>query len=328
MNKKFFSSLLVNKWKLVVIGFLFLIFLFYLGAFLLWRLYILPPSDFPLNKIITIEEGNTLNMVAENFADKKLISSTFWFETVGWLLRADKKVKAGEYFFDKPLTAVQLMKDITSDSCQPELIKITIPEGFDLRDIASLFKAKGIWQDEELYQITGQPATENSLEGFLFPDTYFVPLNITPDSMVKIMRENFNDKTTPEMREKSIVTMASLLEKEASSEKDRKLISGILWKRLKAGMPLQVDAVFPYIIGKYSLQLTLDDLKFDSPYNTYLYKGLPPGPIANPGLVSLEAALNPTDSLFWYYLSDKQGVIHYSKNYDEHLFQKAQYLTK
>lgn len=120
--------------------------------------------------------------------------------------------------------------------------------------------------------------------------------------------------------------MASLLEEEARTTETRKMVSGILWKRLSAGMPLQVDAVFPYIIGKNTFEITLKDLEFDSPYNTYKYKGLPPGPISNPGKDSILAAIYPTKSDYWFYLSDKNGLMHYAITFDEHKINKAKYL--
>ncbi|MFH1978926.1 MAG: endolytic transglycosylase MltG [Patescibacteria group bacterium] len=296
---------------------------------ILWLFYyftLSSPSDFPVNKVITIENGTPFKQVAADFEERNLVRSSFWFDTLGWFLMSREDTKAGEYFFEKPQSACALFKKITSGGMR-DFIKITIPEGFSLYDIAFFFENKGMWQAEELWEITGLPATENSLEGYLFPDTYYVPTNITPDSFVEMMKEAFEKKTIPEMREKDILTMASILEKEESNLEDKKLIAGILWKRIDAGMALQVDAVFPYIIGKNSYQLTLDDLKTDSPYNTYLYKGLPPGPIANPGLESLEAALNPTDSAYWYYLSDKNGQTYYSKTYEEHLRKKERYLN-
>ena len=322
-----------------------------------------PPDDFPLNKVLSIEKGKTLKEVAHDFETTGLIHSSFWFETIGWALGTEKNIKAGEYFFDKKLSALELMDVITNDSYRNKFATITIPEGYGIRDIAFLFENKGIWQAEELWEVTGLPAvdcrvelstcsryhkgfTENfpllssvpsyaSLEGFLFPDTYYIPLNIGPVALVTMMLENIEKKITPETREQitesghtfyEIITMASLLEKEAATKEDRKTISGILWKRLESGMPLQIDAVFPYIMGKYSLGLTLEDLKFDSPYNTYLYKGLPFGPITNPGMSAIESALSPEDSPYWYYLSDKEGNIYYSPTYEEHLTKKAKYI--
>ena len=324
--------------------------------------YLVPPEQFPVNKVITIETGFTLKEVAADFQEKKLIRSTFIFETIGWILNTEKRIKAGEYFFEKGLDAAELMRQISGNGSRNNLIKITIPEGFSLRDIGTVFEDMNMWQTEEFWGITGLPAmgcangcvpekidekiryefgllslrpSGVSLEGYLFPDTYYVPTDVSPESMVLIMLENFEKKITPELRQTisesdrsvfEILTMASILEKEARTEESRKLIAGILWKRLEAGMPLQVDAVFQYIIGKNTFQLALSDLKIDSPYNTYLYKGLPLGPIANPGIKTIEAAVYPTDSQYWYYLSDRQGILYYSVTYEEHLAKKAEHL--
>lgn len=273
--------------------------------------------NFPVNKVITIEPGQTFNEISQDFKNQNLIRSPLLFETMGRFFRKEKAVKAGEYFFEKKVGTLKLIKIITSNNYLNNLIRVTIPEGSTIKDIENIFKKLGF----ENFIIE-----DKNLEGYLFPDTYYVPKNISPKSLLQVMKDTFDKKTTPEMHEKEIVIMASLLEKEAATEEDRKLISGLLWKRLESGMLLQVDAIFPYIIGKNSFQLTLDDLKIDSPYNTYLYKGLPVGPIANPGLVSLDAALNPTESDYWYYLSDKESNIHYSVTYDEHLVKKERYL--
>ncbi|PIP73278.1 MAG: hypothetical protein COW88_02715 [Candidatus Lloydbacteria bacterium CG22_combo_CG10-13_8_21_14_all_47_15] len=148
------------------------------------------------------------------------------------------------------------------------------------------------------------------------------------------MKENFIEKistTAPAIKDfgesvHDVVVMASLLEKEARTMETREVIAGILWKRLKDGMPLQVDAVFPYINGKNTFQLSLEDLQVDHPYNTYTRKGLPPGPIANPGLDAIIAAINPEDTPYYFYLSDKEGMMHYARTFDGHLANKARYL--
>lgn len=320
------KKILFSVLALGVMGVIVLLFLF-------WE--ISAPSGFPLNQVITIEGGRTLKEVAVNFEERNLIRSSFWFETIGWVLKTEKKIKAGEYFFEKKLSAISLMRTIAGSGYSKKFIKITIPEGFNLRDVGMLFENRGIWQAEEIWEVAGFPAIKNSMEGFLFPDTYFVPLNITPGLMVQIMRDNFENKITGEIKEKikksgyslsETITIASLVEKEVADEKDRKLVAGILLKRLKSGMPLQIDAVFPYIIGKNSFQLTLEDLKTDSPYNTYLHAGLPVGPICNPGIESIEAVLNPTSSDYWYYLSDREGNTYYSVTYAEHLAKKEKYL--
>lgn len=197
-------------------------------------------------------------------------------------------------------------------------IRITIPEGYSSRDIAEKFVGFKNFNKDNFLKIA------DGKEGYLFPDTYFFTLLETEEEIIKKMEDNFKEKAGDVKPE--IIVMASILEKEALTPEDKKIVSGILWKRLETGMLLQVDAVFAYIIDKKSSDLTLDDLKIDSPYNTYLYKGLPPAPICNPGIESIEAALNPTSSSYWYYLSDKNLNIHFAKNFDEHKLNKAKYL--
>ena len=128
--------------------------------------------------------------------------------------------------------------------------------------------------------------------------------------------------------EKDIIIMASILEDEATSTEARRIVSGILWKRLALGMPLQVDSTFLYINGKNTYDLTLDDLKIDSPYNTYLYKGLPPGPIGNPGLEAITDAVNPTASKYLYFLSSRDGTVYYAKTFEKHQTNREKYLNK
>lgn len=199
---------------------------------------------------------------------------------------------------------------------EPIEVKITIPEGYTLKDISEKFKRFKNFNKENFLA--------SAKEGYLFPDTYFFDMSETEQEVIKKMEDNFEKKVGD--IEPGIVIMASLLEKEAITKQDKKIISGILWKRIKANMPLQVDACFKYICDKTSEELTLDDLKIDSPYNTYANKGLPPASICNPGLESIEAAKNPTSSSYWYYLSDKNSVIYYAKDFDEHKRNKEKYL--
>lgn len=215
----------------------------------------------------------------------------------------------------------------------PPQVKITIPEGYSVKDIAEKFVGFKNFNKDNFLKIAG------GKEGYLFPDTYFFTSLETEEEIIKKMESNFKEKAVPILTQGvnnrgssisseigSVIIMASILEKEALTLEDKKIVSGILWKRLETGMLLQVDAVFVYIMGKKSSDLTLDDLKIDSPYNTYLYKGLPLAPICNPGIESIEAALNPTASSYWYYLSDKNLNIHFAKNFNEHKLNKAKYL--
>lgn len=179
---------------------------------------------------------------------------------------------------------------------QPVQLKVTIPEGYAIKDIADSFRAFKNFNRENFFKIT------ESKEGYLFPDTYFFNGDETEEDVAKKMEENFKSKAGDAKPE--IIIMASLLEKEVKTIEDKKIVSGILWKRLKVDMPLQVDAA----------------------PETYEHKGLTPLPICNPGLDSIQSALNPSESPYWYYLSDKQGNIHYAKTFEEHKINKEKYL--
>jgi UPF0755 protein len=210
-----------------------------------------------------------------------------------------------------------------------ETLKVTLPEGLTTSEMAKVLSKVLPNFASEVFL-----ADAKGSEGYLFPDTYFFFSTATSGEVLFALKEDFDKKTAPLKVEavaqgknwNDILVMASIVEEEAATPEDRRIVSGILWKRLASGMRLQVDATFAYTIGKGSLELTVDDLKSDSPYNTYMIKGLPPTPIANPGLDSIEAALHPTASLYVYYLSDKNGVMHYSKTFDEHKLAKAKYL--
>jgi UPF0755 protein len=187
---------------------------------------------------------------------------------------------------------------------------------------------------------------EWDVDGYLFPDTYFIEYTVNSaiakntvltkeEKIIKKMLDNFDKKLNPELRNEisgqgkkifEIVIMASMLEKEVKSFEDKKLVSGILWKRLEQGIPLQVDATITFITGKKTTGISIEDLQIDSPFNTYKYKGLPFGPICNPGIDSILAAIYPQESDFWYYLSIPDGKTIFSKTLEEHNLAKAKYL--
>ena len=166
------------------------------------------------------------------------------------------------------------------------------------------------------------------MEGFLFPDTYEFSSDATAEDVMKRMIDEFDHKVTPEMRKQAaaknisiyeLATMASLIEKEALYDSDLSLISQIFWKRIKINMPLQSCATIQYILGEPKEDLSVEDTKIDSPYNTYQNYGLPPGPIANAGLRSLKAVLEPADTDYLYFVADRNGNTYYTNTFDEHL---------
>ncbi len=301
------------------------IFLFPLFLFVAFS----PPADFPIKNIIAIPEGKTLSEVGELLEERGLIRSSFLFNNIVILLRAEKGVIAGDYYFKEPRSLYAVVRALTRGDFGLVAVRVTIPEGTPLSDTAVILgNAIGGFDTAQFLELA------SGKEGFLFPDTYFFLPNVTADNVVLTMEKNFYDKISYLEKDiqksgrtlEEIVTMASLLEEEARTTDSRRIISGILWRRIAIGMPLQVDAVFSYINGKNTYELTTSDLTIDSPYNTYLYKGLPLGPISNPGLDSILAALNPVKTPYLYYLSDKEGVMHYGKNFEEHKRNRGLYL--
>jgi UPF0755 protein len=296
--------------------FVFSFLLFSVTFLFLWGIF-LPKEKISGPKIFSVEKGQGLFEIGENLEKEGLIKSKIFFDFYVILIGKQKNLKAGKYFLSSSMNISQIAQKIISGDIAK--VKVTIPEGFTVKEI-----------EERL----GIKLPGENLEGYLFPDTYYFPIDVSGKEVAKIMRENFEKKISPykEEIEKSgrslheIITMASLLEKEVKTKEEKEIVAGILWKRLKYGIPLQVDATITYITGKKTTRISKEDLQIDSPYNTYKYKGLPPGPICNPGLESILAALYPKDSDYWYYLSTPEGKTLFFKTLKEHNLAKAKYL--
>lgn len=285
------------------------------------------PQNFPLGDIASIKTGDSLKEIGESLHKNNIIKSEFIFRITVIVLGGERRIIAGDYLLDNKETSVHLAYRFVKGQFHLEAIRITIPEGWNTKEIAGYLSKKIIKFDKDLFLQLAQKD-----EGFLFPDTYFVSATASPEEIIGMMKGNFESKikTVKELSSsvrslKEIITMASILEKEALPQ-DREMVSGILWKRISIGMPLQVDSSFTYINGKGTFDLTLDDLKIDSPYNSYKYKGLPPGPIGNPGLNSILASLKPIKTNYLYFLTEKDGIIHYAKTFEEHKRNKEKYL--
>lgn len=278
--------------------------------------------------IVDIPAGYSVRDIARLLHEKNIIRSTELFElAIDWSER-ESEIRAGTYVFKEPANVFRVARRFAEGDHGITRAKITFPEGITVRDALAIAAKElprvGIAEAEAL----------SRKEGYLFPDTYFFFTTATTGDVIAAMEKNFAERTA-DLRERAeregkrwedVVIMASLIEREAATDTDRAIVSGILWKRLKIGMPLQVDATFMYLLGKTSAELTVDDLNMDSPYNTYRNKGLPPAPIANPGRASLLAALLPEESPYLYYLSDPGGAMHYARTFDEHKLNKEKYL--
>ncbi|MDP2650019.1 MAG: endolytic transglycosylase MltG, partial [bacterium] len=242
----------------------------------------------------------------------------------------DRAVQAGDYLLKRPRNIFAVARIIANGEFGLEPRRITIPEGATVADMSSMYSRHLLRFDPETFF---EGAIE--FEGYLFPDTYYFLPNATEEAVIETMRDNFNRRIAglaPQIEASGytlheVVTMASLIEKEARNERDRRLISGVLWNRFERNMLLQVDATFIYTHGKGTYDITLAELlDKDNLYNTYAHAGLPPGPIAAPSESSLRAAINPIESDYLFYLADRSGTTYYSETYEEHLRKKQIYV--
>jgi len=259
------------------------------------------------------------------------------------------RIQSGTYVFSGSLSSVDVARQLVQG---PNDISVIIPEGYTVFDIDRRLAQAGLIARGDFIEISKKPDLFSfeflrsdevtSLEGFLFPDTYRFSQSMDIKDIAGKMLSNFEKKVVPNMPERVrqdpgtlylMLKIASLIEKEVPGKLDRALVSGILWKRIEIGMPLQVDASVAYALRlqdpNWQLQdhaLSATDLKIKSLYNTYKYKDVPPTPISNPGLESILAALNPQSSQYLYYLSTKDGVTVFSKTFEEHNDAKEKYL--
>jgi UPF0755 protein len=332
----------MKSFFILFLAIFFLIFIFE-GIFL-------PKDSLASWKIFEIQKGEGFLEISTNLEKEKIIREDLYFNLFVLLTGNYKKLQAGKYLVSPSMTIPEIAKKFVLGNVIEE--KITIIEGWNLKEIADFFEKKGICKRKDFFEITKKDFStefdflkdkpkELSLEGYLFPDTYYIKPQEARDKreeiedIVRKMLKNFDRKLNQDLREEikrqgrtifEIVNMASMLEKEVKSFEDKKLVSGILWKRLEKGIPLQVDATITYITGKKTIKIPKEDLEIDSPYNTYKYKGLPLGPICNPGLESILAAIYPEESEYWYYLSIPSGKTIFSKTLKEHNLAKAKYL--
>jgi UPF0755 protein len=290
-------------------------FFYFLGTalFLLffYFLFFSTPKNFPVGVVFKIEQGDNLRDVSLLLQREHIIRSRLAFEALVIIYGGEKHIIYADYLFENKLPVWQIAKRISTGEHHLAPVVVTIPEGFNTGQIADIFASK-----LENFNKNKFISGAKGLEGRLFPDTYFFFTTANEKDVLQSMSENFNKKIKlilPEITkisqttgrtEQEIIIMASIIERESKGESDREFISGILWKRIKLGIPLQVDAVPA----------------------TYKSKGLPENPIANPGLETIKAALYPKSSPYLYYLHDKDGNIHYARTFAEHRQNILRYL--
>ncbi len=296
----------------------------------LYVVFLRAPADFPVNKMVHVEKGNSLEELTVSLNKDNVLRTPIVFKWFIRFLGGETKVKAGDYLFTESIALPRVALRMVLGEFNLTPTKITLPEGSSRKEMVAVFAKNLPNFDKEKFLLESA-----SDEGYLFPDTYLFFPNASTEEIISTLRENFSAKietlrddirkTKKTLRE--IIIMASIVEKEAHTMEDRKIIAGILWKRVQIGMPLQVDAPFYYAIGKGTYNLTQKDLKTDSPYNTYTRTGLPAGPIGNPGIDSIFAAIYPKTSPYLYYLSDREGNVYYSATFDKHKKNKVLYIN-
>ena len=308
---------------IVIAALLLLVILLYIGTYT-------APREFPRGEIVIVEDGASLEQVAQDLSDRGVIRSPLVFRSLVIMMSAENAVQAGHYMFNEKINVRGVALRIVNGEYDIPPQKITVPEGTNVYEIATLL-------DEEIdnFDVGEFLKIARDKEGYLFPDTYFFAPGTDAKQVVDIMEHTFwkrldevNDRLASSTKSTAeIIIMASIIEREAYNSDERRMISGILWKRIDDGMPLQVDATFSHVNGKNSFTLTLEDLtSTSSPYNTYTNLGLPPGPISNPGLDSIIAALEPEKSPYYFYLHGRDGEIRYAETFDGHKVNRKNYL--
>ncbi len=290
------------------------------GVFWVWWLTG-PPTDFPKNAPVTIQRGLSAGAIASLLESHHVVRSELLLYLLLVWRHDPNNIQAGTYVYQEPLSVGEVARRLAEAPGAGNLLAVTLPEGFTAAEFATI--ASMSLPDFEIEEFK---AMSTSDEGRLFPDTYYLPVDFTAAELHELLLATYDDKTA-ELRssmiahplgEDGVLTLASLLEREANSEDSMRVVSGILQNRLTEGMRLQVDASLEYVLERPLSTLDASDLDIDSPYNTYRYGGLPPTPIGNPGLQAIAAVLDPVETGYFYYITDGDGDFHYARTFEEH----------
>lgn len=296
-------------------------------------------------QVFTIKSGENALVVATNLENAGIVRSRFGFlYALARLKKIDGGMIAGEYRLSPTVSSREIALRITMGQTLSRDIRVTFPEGFTALQMANRLTEAGLpgdmflslverpsdeWRSEFLF-LQSVPV-DNGLEGFLFPDTYRFDRQADAESIVRIMLETFKKKAWPLFSDQTLsyayetLILASIVETEVRSDRDRSRVAGIFLRRLAIGQPLQSDATVKYVLGLNKIQHSFEETRTDSPYNTYIHKGLPPGPIANPGLSAITATLNPAQDEAFYFLSNpKTGETVFANTFEEHVRNKAE----
>ncbi len=325
----------MKKTVLIVVLFLFLLVVGSSTVGFVWFMSELKaPSTDPQTHSVLITKGSSAEQIANKLFEAKVIKNVFVFRAYVKYTKQASALPVGQFEIPGNLSVSEVISFLKKG---PQEVWVTFPEGMRREQYPERISNALSHTDSQAraFRDTFLEDSKNE-EGYLFPETYLIPKDITATKMVSIL-VNTLKKKAPNTT-KDAVILASLLERETRSDSEKPMIAGILMNRIRLGMPLQVDATVQYAKANLSCEGTgspcadwwptvyLDDYKLKSPYNTYVISGLPPAPIPSPGLTSLQAAQNPADSDYLYYIHDKSGAVHYAKTYEEHLQNVQNYL--
>lgn len=324
----------IRTFRIIVFSTLFFLSMSALGAILLFYFLQKPPTDFPTNSTTSISQGASVSEIVEQFEQQHYVRSGTLLQAMLAFMYDATAIQAGVYSFTEPLTLREVAEHITRNGPEEPLLPVTFPEGLTIADFAAIAESALPQFDATTFLTIAMEK-----EGALFPETYFVPEYYTEVDLFELMRDTHTEVLEQYQEEidshnldqYEILTLASIIEREANTPESMKGVSSVLQNRLAIGMPLQADASIEYV-----LETPLRDLPEgvlaqvlktkDSPYNTYLYKGLPPTPIGNPGRDSIEAVLFPIETEYLYYITDNEGVFHFATSLQEHNANIARYL--
>ena len=292
----------------------------------------LPIQETEIHHVVDVPEGASFKEVANLLAQKGLIMSPSWFRLLGKFRDAERKIKPGEYDLHTAMRPAEILSTLVSGRVIQ--YSVTVQEGLTARQIGKVLGATGIVKEADVTRLVADPPFIKSLgieapvlEGYLYPDTYYFPKRAKAEEVVRAMVSRLRQVFTPEMQAQSaalgmteaqVLTLASIIEKETGQDAERPLISAVFHNRLRKGLPLQSDPTVIYGIPNFNGNLTRADLARPSPFNTYINPNLPPAPIANPGVKSIQAALNPAPVNYLYFVSKNDGTHQFSATLDEH----------
>jgi UPF0755 protein len=298
-----------------------MLFALLFGSYLLFKFVSASPTFPQDGATLQIKRGMPVQEIAFEAKKAGIVKSSLLLYAILTYTYDPTRIFAGTYRFESPHTVFEVARKLARNDVDKTLKSITIPEGVTRKDIAKIASSKLQQFDTNAFL----ELTKNN-EGYLFPETYFVPEDFSAEEFVTLLTETFSNQLidykdsieASDLSEYEVIILASILEREANDEESMKMVSGILQNRLSIGMALQTDASIEYVLDKPLSELSAEDLDLDTPYNTYMYPGLVPTPIGNPGLLAIDAVLNPTPSDFFYYITGNDGNFYYAETFEEH----------